>query len=364
MFRKVTLFVFIAGLVSSIALAQNAPATTPDPSMMPDEAPAAMDATVIASELNNPRHLFYEDDGTLYITEAGTGGDLDAQGPFGPVKAGLTGQISAVSPDGAKTVVVSNLVSINLSGAIEGATSVLVTDDSYWVTLGRGPQEPIADGALAEAVVEYDRQSGEVKQVIDMRAFEEANNPDGSQELISNPADLALSDDGTLYIVDASGNSFFSWTADGGLKLLASWPTSDTELQAVPTSVAIGPDGDLYIGFLSGYPFPAGGARIERLSPDGTLKETYDNLTLVTDVLVTADGTLYAVQLANGYSDLGDYNANTGSIIKVSADGVEPVVEGLNYPYGLAQNSDGQLVVTVDSAFLPADSGQVIAVGM
>src|SRR5262249_47627642 len=158
-----------------------------------------------------------------------------------------------------------------------------------------------------------------------------------------------------------SGNSLLKWTETDGLKLFAAWPVSESEPQAVPTSVALGPDGDLYVGFLSGFPFPSQGARIERYSPDGTLKETYKNLTLVTDVLVTADGTVYAVQLANGFGDAG-YTPNSGSVIKIVNGEPSVVADGLNFPYGLAQDKDGSLFVTLDSAFVAPDSGMVVRV--
>jgi sugar lactone lactonase YvrE len=363
MLRKILLFVLLISLASSFALAQE-PASTPEPSSGGDAAPPAETGPSIASGLNNPRHIYFASDGTLYIAEAGTAGDIDAMGPFAEVKAGLTGQISAVSPDGEQTVAIPNLVSFdNGFGQIEGVTSVIATDNSLWATLGMGTQEPIAEGALVESVVEYDRATGEVKQVIDLRAFEQENNPDQAQEVVSNPADLALAEDGTLYIADASGNSVFKWTTDGGLELFAAWPVTDETPQSVPTSVAVGPEGNVYIGFLSGFPFPAGGARIEQYGPDGTLKQTYGGLTLVTDIHFAADGTLYAVEMASGMGDQG-FNPNSGRVVSVSADGVVAAVEeGLNFPYGLAEDADGNLYVTVDSVFVAPDSGQVIAVG-
>lgn len=368
--RKLCLLTFTALFCLSFAsaFAQDTPQTTEEPTTT--EVPSAGDAPAgllpaVATGLNNPRHITFDSDGTLYIAEAGQGGDIEAQGPFGPVKAGQTAEISAVAPDGTQSVIIPDLVSMDAGfGQIEGPTSILVTDDSYWLSLGMGTKEPVADGAVTMAVVEFDKASGEIKQTIDTSAFEIENNPDGSQETVSNPADLALGSDGTLYIADASGNTVLSWTAEGGLQLFASWPVTDSpeDPQSVPTSLAIGPDGDIYVGFLSGFPFPSGGARVERYASDGTLKETYSDLSLVTDILVTADGTLYAVEMANGYGDTG-YNPNTGRVLKLVKGDVGVVLDGLNYPYGLAQDNDGKLFVTVNSAFLPPDSGIVVPVG-
>jgi len=374
--RKLLLFIITAlfSLSFAVVFAQDTPQTTDEPAATEvpasTEAPTSGETAVllpaVATGLNNPRHIFFGSDGTLYIAEAGQGGDIETQGPFGPVKAGQTAQISAVAPDGTQSVVVPKLVSMDAGfGQIEGPTSILVTDDSYWISLGMGMDVPIADGALTMAVVQIDKASGEIKQTIDMSAFEKANNPDKSQEKVSNPSDLALGADGTLYIADASGNSVFTWTADAGLKLFASWPVTDSpdEPQSVPTSLAIGPDGDVYVGFLSGFPFPYKGARIERYGADGTLKEAYPDLNLITDILVTADGTLYAVSLASGFGDDGFYNPNSGSVINIVKEDVGVVLDGLNYPYGIAQDNDGNLFVTVDSAFLAPDSGKVVPVG-
>lgn len=318
----------------------------------------------VASGLNNPRHLFFGSDGTLYIAEAGQGGDQVVQGPFGEVLAGLTARLSAVSPDGEQSIGVSGLVSMDAGfGQIEGLMSSYVTDSSIWLVLGMGTQEPLVEGANVEAVVELDRETQEVLQVIDLRAFETENNPDEQQEVVSNPSDIAVAEDGTLYIPDASANALFSWTAEGGLSLFAAWVPEAGESQSVPTSVALGADGTIYVGFLSGFPFAPGTARIEAYSTDGELVETYEGLTLVTDVLVGADGTLYAVELASGFGDTG-YIAESGRVISVSVDGIEVVAEGLNYPYGLAQDADGNLYVTTNSAFVEPDSGEVIILPM
>ena len=129
----------------------------------------------------------------------------------------------------------------------------------------------------------------------------------------------------------------------------------------MPTAVDVGPNGHIYVSFLSAFPYDPGTARIEEWSADGTLVTSYDDLTAVTDVAVGDDGTIYAVQMADGYGDLG-FNPNTGSVIKVTADGKTPVAEGLNYPYRMAIAANGGIAVTVNSTFSAPDSGAVIAI--
>jgi len=314
----------------------------------------------LATGLVGPRQITYADDGTLFIVEAGSGGEIPANGAFGEVTIGQTGRVTTVSPEGEQAVLLDGLISMD--GGTRGAMAALVTETSIWLALGEGPAElpeEVGD-AQVMAVVELDRETLEPIQTIDVFAAEEEQNPDGDIAL-SNPSDLVLSEDGTLFIADASANTVWTWTEADGLQVFASWLTDGDN--PVPTSVALGPDGNVYVGFLTGFPFPAGGSRIEVYSPEGELVETLDGLTMVTDVLVTEDGTVYAVQLADSFGDQG-FNPNSGSVVTVTADGIEPVAEGLNFPYGLAQAPDGSLVLSVNAAFGEPEGGMVIPLPM
>jgi hypothetical protein len=115
---------------------------------------------VIADGLNNPRHITYDGGGTLYIAEGGSGGDDEVEGPYGLATAGLTSQITTVSPDGEQVVLIGELVSLDQGfGNINGASTLLVTDESYWVTLGVGPKTP-PDGAQVERCLKLTADSG------------------------------------------------------------------------------------------------------------------------------------------------------------------------------------------------------------
>jgi sugar lactone lactonase YvrE len=219
----------------------------------------------------------------------------------------------------------------------------------------------VPEGSTVSALIEYKKEGMAMGAVIDLDAFEQENNPDQDAEVHSNPSDVAVGADGTVYITDASGNDLLTWTEADGLQLFASWPVVEGSAQSVPTSVAIGPEGDIYVGFLGGFPFEAGGTRIEVYSADGALKTTYDGLTLVTDVLVGADGTVYAVQMASGFGDTG-FIADSGSVVRVSADGLEAVAEGLPFPYGLALSPDGNLVVSLHGTGGAPENGEVVVV--
>ena len=332
---------------------EEAPPPTPEPFV-----PAT---DIIASGLLSPRQLFYTEDGTLFITEAGIAGEGEViVDPETVVGAGLTSRISAVAPDGTQSVVVPALPSVQMSPGntgFRGAQAIVVTDDAYWIGVGEGPTS-LQGLSLFRTVMELDRETWRIGNLIDTAAAaQEAGQPDPAA-INSDPTDLILAEDGTLLIADAGCNCLWSWTAEDGLALFTSWDIDDNP---VPTGVDIGPEGDIYVSFLTGFPFPEGGSRIERWSPEGELLQTYEGLTLLTDVLIAEDGTIYAVELAAGLGERG-FIPDSGRVVIVGEDGIVPVMEGLRTPYGLAQSPDGDLVVSVVSAFDVSGSGMVIAV--
>jgi hypothetical protein len=327
----------------------------------PTPEPFMPSTDIIATGLFNPRQMFYAEDGTLYIAEAGKAGDGEVMvDPENVVGAGLTSRITSVSPDGTQSVVVPALPSVQMSPGntgFRGAQAIYVTENSYWIGIGEGPTA-LQGLSFFRSVMELDRETWRIGNVIDTAtAARLAGQPDPAA-VNSDPTDLALAEDGTLFIADAGCNCLWTWTPEGGLDLFTSWAIDDNP---VPTGVDFGPDGDIYVSFLTGFPFPVGGSRIERWSPDGSLTQTYTGLTLVTDVLVDDDGNIFAVELAAGLGERG-FIPDSGRVVRVSDEGVTPLMEGLRAPYGLAQAPDGGLVVSVVSAFDASGSGMVIAV--
>lgn len=307
---------------------------------------------VLASGLNNPRLLSYADDGTLYIPEAGLAGENEAQTEAGPVAYGNTARVLSVPAGGGEAqVVVDNLISASAFDNYVGVNSVLAEPERLWLVLGNAPQ---VAGEHTVGVLVLDSDLNEVR-FVDFQAIEEAGNPD-NDFVVANPIDIAAGDDGTYYVLDASANALYTMAADGEPELFHVW-----EDLPVPSAIDIGPDGDLYVAFLSAFPFATGSARIERWTPEGELVETFGNLTGVTDVLVDEEGVIYAVELSTLFGDTG-WTPDAGRVVIVSADGVTPVAEGLNFPYGVAQGPDGILAVSVNTAFVEPGAGSVIVV--
>lgn len=303
------------------------------------------DMDVVADGLLNPRNIAYDSDGNLYIAEAGLAG---SQATADDTLYGASSQVSMLSPDGELSVVVSGLISYREGNSL-GASAVQVTDTSIWVLLGETSDFSIP---FTHALVELDKETGRVKTFVDLLTLELTDDPDGNDNQQSNPTDFAVAPDGTIYIANAGCNCLMSWTADAGLQVAVVWDFEGDN--PVPTTVEVDGNGDIYVGFLTGFPFPEGGSRVERWS-GGELAQTYEGLTAVTGLLVTEDGTIYASEFG-----VFDQGFGPGRVVEVSDSGVEAVLEGLTAPYGLAQAPDGTVVVAVNST--GGADGQIVVV--
>ncbi len=312
----------------------------------------AQEDNVIVDGLENPRAIFFDDAGTLYIVDAGNGGTEEAPGDFGPVAYGYSSGVWTLEQGAEEpTGLITGLMSMGYFQSVVGAADVAVTEDTIWVLLAMGVND---DGqSHRSGIVAYDRETLEETAFVDLGAFEAENNPD-SDEVVSNPNDMAVAPDGTVYIADSSGNSLLSWTEADGVQLVKAW-----EDLPVPTAVDVADDGSVYVSFLSAFPFDEGTARVEKWV-DGELAETYEGLTAVTDVFVAADGTVYAVQMSSGVGDIG-WVPNSGKVVAIGADGtLTDIATDLNFPYDIAQDANGVLYITLNAAYSEAGTGQVV----
>lgn len=306
---------------------------------------------VVADGLNHPRHIAFAPGGTLLVAEAGAGGDVDTTSPFGPAKAGGTASVTRIEAGGARSRVLNSLPSIDwLNGEVLGAHAAVEYTGSLWVVLGQGELgAPFTFSAL-----ELDPATNRIRTHLDLYTYETVNNPDGDM-VDSNPVDIAFGASGEVYLVDAGANAVLKWTRDAGLSVFAVW--SDNP---VPTSIALDIEGNIYVGFLTGFPFPAQGSRIEKYSSDGQLIETYGGFTAVVDLFHSGEE-LYAVEFAT-FGEQG-WSANTGRVVRVTPEGPVALAEGLNYPYGVAMDGNNVLHVSLGASNVGAGAGQIIALG-
>ncbi|MFN8619731.1 MAG: ScyD/ScyE family protein [Chloroflexota bacterium] len=377
-----------AGLAIGLSIAAVAPA------MAQDSSPAASGAagpwSVVVQGLDAPRGLAIGADGTLYVAEAGAGGDQCMETERGKACAGMTSGISAIK-DGAATKVVSGLVSIATGEGAEteilGTADVALDADGnlYFPTpLGGSPDfratlpEPVA--AVLGRVWKQ-ATDGTLTEVADLAAFEAASNPDSADpgtQIDSDPNSVAIGADGTIYAADAGGNDVLAIAPDGTVSTVAVFPATMVPappdptkspdpsaapammpMQSVPTNVIVGPDGALYVSTLTGFPFPVGGAAVYKVVPGQDPVVYGTGLTMAMDLAFAPDGTLYVAEIAKNGLLSGD---PTGALMAIPAGGgaaTEIPSEGLMLAGGVAVGADGTVYVSTGTV-IPG-GGSIVA---
>ena len=205
------------------------------------------------------------------------------------------------------------------------------------------------------------RRSGGLREIADLWAFENENNPDaedGNPLVDSNPVDV-LADRGRFIVADAGGNTLLRARRRRGrrgaqpvpehLQPEPFAPGSIIPMNAVPTGVVKGPDGAYYMSQLTGFPFPVGGAKVFRVDPDTGAYTTYAyGFTMAMDLDFGRDGTLYVLEID---SDTLLVPGTEGAIWAVPPGGgtpqrVELPAGTLTPPGGLAVGHRGALYVS------------------
>jgi len=349
---------------------------------------------VIATGLTNPRGIAFAPNGALYVAETGTGGNgaCTVLGDGLLSCYGETGAITRVDPTGisAPVRVVTGLPSLAAPPGF-GATGPV--DISF---LGNGSAQVILGlGTVVAARAGLGPKSGLLGHVLklnaaggwkvggDLAAFEAANDPvPGSND--SNPYGLAALPSRQV-VTDAGGNTLLEVRTNGSIRTLATFPATLTPappflglppgtmipMQAVPTCVTQGPDGWLYVGQLTGFPFPVGAANVFRVPPGGGTPEVFaSGFTNIIDLGFDASGTLYVLQIGNGFAGAGGPPLlPPGKLIRVNSDGSQTVIyDALFYPGGFAIGPDGAAYVT-NFGIVPGpipgpfpDGGQVLRI--
>ncbi len=384
---RMTRRTFARGSVAaSVALAAGFPAGRA--AMAQDELPPLPEgATVVADGLLNPRFLAMGDDGSLYITECGVGGDEvllppNAQGtpapevspeeaPANAVMRGYTGQITKVAPDGTQSVLVPGLASY--STGIGPAGIATSGSDLYFAMGGTGVAGGVDPLPEENTVNHVNPETGEVTMIAELGPYEEENNPDG-QNINPNLHELEVDFDGRLIACDQGGNTIYAVDPSSGeIEVLVVIPTlgqlpggqeitgDAAQRQSMPTSLVLGSE-NKQIGLLS-YAWPPSVPSVLSLSNDGNLTGVAGGLAFLVGLTYGRDGQLYGTQLFGPPDESGQFGL--GSIVRIYGDGtVETVLDGLLMPYGTAFDTDGNLYIAMRSLLSAPGTaaGQVIRI--
>jgi hypothetical protein len=360
--------------------------------------------TVIASGLNNPRHLTFAGN-HLLVAESGTGGDgpciVSSEG--GQVCYGATGSVTElVRRRGAwhQKRVVTGLPSlaapaddpangVTKGGSATGPSDVEGLGGHYLVSVGLGAppsargkdQATTSPTSTAKATLpkgfgtvlvatgwsKRHHLGNRFHVLADIARHEDRTNPVDTPD--SNPASL-LRVDRHVLVADAGGNTVVSaGLLSGHVSTVASFPDQMVQvpgapdgtlmpMQAVPTSVTKY-RGDLYVSQLTGFPFPQGGSTIWKIDWRGHKQAYATGLTNVTDLAFAGDGSLYAVEIST--AGLASGGPPIGALVRIPRGGgaAEVVAGGLFAPYGVALHGGAAYVTT--GSVLPG-GGEVVRI--
>jgi sugar lactone lactonase YvrE len=320
---------------------------------------------VVASGLDNPRHLTFSPGGDLYVAEAGQGGTgpCSEHPELGEFCLGFSGAVTRVRDRGPDQRVLTGLPSIiNEEGETLGPSDIAFTGRHKFVlSVGLGGSDEFragfgSDGALLATLVSGTLRNGPVSLFADVLANEAVANPDGT-DIDSNPVGL-LRQGGRYVVADAGGNAVVRASHKGSFTTIAALPPGSalappflglppgTQIptDAVPTSVVRGPDGAYYVSQLTGFPFEQGDANIWRVVPGQAPTVFASGLTNLTDLAFARDGTLYAVEIAS----TGLLNEPIGALVRITPGASQhtTVAGGLFAPYGVALTRDSAYVTT------------------
>ncbi|WP_328873332.1 ScyD/ScyE family protein [Streptomyces sp. NBC_00287] len=260
---------------------------------------------VIASGLDNPRQLSY-DQGRLYVAEAGRGGKkCIGQGPEGETCVGLTSAITKIYWDGGAWKhhrVVKGLPSGAApdGGFATGVDGVSALYGEVWaVETFVPPEAGVPTTPPWNTLGKLLRVNhGKAKIAADVSAVELKYNPHKAN-LESNPYAVLALPDGRKIVADAAGNDLVEISKSGKARPFTVFPDHNGR-ESVPTSLALGHDGKLYVGELNGLTEKPT-ARVWRVDPwTGKILGWKSGFGPISGLAVNGSGDLYVSQLFNG----------------------------------------------------------------
>jgi hypothetical protein len=318
--------------------------------------------TIYVSGLNNPNRISFDQNGNLYIAEAGTGGHRrtfprqcqQVPPPLGPVSGGYTGRISEAPPGGGRfKVLISHLPSAMLSPLPPYANVVLGMADIQRLhgrLIGLMGGTGCAHG-LKNAVNEIFtlRRNGTIRQLANLSAFAKTHPS-------VNPPETDLEPDGLwiqmaevgrdIYVNDANHQILTRVLPDGKVQEVIDFSAfygPHTAKGYVGPTGMVYHDGFLYIGALMGTPIRPGTAMIWRVNPRSrSFTVVARDLTNVMDLTFGHDGTMYVLENSTAF---GVPRKGTGKIIAIKGRDRTTIATGLDLPMGITLGPGNALYV-------------------
>jgi sugar lactone lactonase YvrE len=348
------------------------------------DTPDAVTVDVILTGLRNPRGVALDSEGGILVAEAGMGDDArDVTDRTGRLTRfvdrdgnGFFGDPGEAEP-WFEHLASYNAMDVYATGRdeVSGPSDVaLHTDGQLYLTVDGGFEE----FALFEISPEMSMGRNLASR--------------------SNMTGIALSRDGrSLFVTESTLNQLIEITLDTGARReITIFRALKSNQQAVPAGLALDPrDGTILVALFSGVaqgadgsytPFVVGDAKVVRVDPStGGVSDEVTGLTTAVDVAVDDVGNIFVVEMASGYADLLEHDADlfdsdadplhggyvrySGSVTMFPEDGSQPVVlgEGLDAPTNITFAADGGLYVSTGQGTpgrpIPGPGGPVVVVG-
>ena len=354
--------------------------------------PQPANATLVAGQLLNPRGFTWGPDGAIYVAETGAPQALNLPGsesvdsrvnllfcegwsqqtaekpppecPQDIPQRVRTGRVSRVAADGRRHTVVDGLPIIaGMFGFTEGPASVaFIGNDLYLLMVAEdinSASTPRQNDPFPSGVYKVEKD-GSGTLVANLFAFNAANPPAAIPPDYSN---------GELYDIVAMGGKLYASDANASVifeidpaapqasrvRRLADLSTLDGG-HPVLTGIAAGPDNNLYVTNLTKAPYPAGGAKVWRITTAGQVTEVASGFTLGVGLAVAPNNTFYVSEFARIAADQSPPIVPGGRVVRAQGSGpVTSAVESLFYPTVIRLGPDGMLYVTYFS--IGADNG-------
>ncbi len=328
--------------------------------------------TVVASGLNTPMGVLVDDDGTIWITDSGTGGtdsvamEEPSAGETSKVPFGLTARLVRVDPAGTQTDVISDLPSMILPDAPIGAARLARWNGALYLTSGGMAAGSGTRGPNTAALLRLD--GDHVTEVLNTWDIEKSRNPAGAL-VEAHPFGITAGPDDALWIADAAGNDLFRVaspsdtlelvTVFGALPGPVPNPNRGNamETEPVPTGIAF-MNGEAYVSFLPGAPFVPGSGKVVHVTSSGEYEDYATGFSMLSDLRTGPDGKLYGVSMGT-FTEQGP-TPNSGAIIRIGpGETSKPILTGLQLPTAVAFDRDGNAYVAISALGQPG-AGQVV----
>jgi len=343
--------------------------------------PAPSQPTLVASGLNNPRGIAFDNRGNLYVAEAGTtAGNISTEGTCrqDPMvsHSGHTGRISKIV-GGAPVPVITDLPSSHHVPTAQnpgditvfGINDIAFVGPKLYGLLNAGCGHGVPD--VPASVIAVD--GGQYQVVADLSAFRAAYPPAHLGPDVEPDGDWysMIAVGGVLFSVDANGGQLVSIKPGSG-KIDRVIDISATQGHIVPTAVAEF-EGDFYIGNLQTFPAVTGGSKIFRTRRNANqgLDVVATGFTAILGADIDKQGREYVLESFACVAPPGQgppcvpgpFAAGTGRVTRVNLDGSRDVIAtGLTFPSSVRFGPDGALYISNKSYNMPAGTGEILKV--